>query len=220
MNSLIKSNPITKLDRQLDYILLDGSASMADKWPDTLAAVDAYVEELRSQGIRSHIYLHLFSSGNQLDLCAFHDDIEAWAPMLGRLDLPCGGTPLYDAISLTARRMRDFDPPNARVTIATDGEEMGSTHTDETQARSFLDWMRAKGWPVTFIGCDFSNSSLARRLGADDSNAIGVQKKLLAAAAKNYAKKAANHARGADGIDFTKDEQQQFGGYLAAPEAK
>lgn len=217
MNSPLRhTSNLIKIETQVDYILLDGSSSMTDKWPDTIGAIDAYVQGLKDEKINSHIYLHVFSSSG-IDMVAFHDLISAWDPIMGRLPCPGGMTPLYDAIGIKTRRMRDFDPPRARITIATDGEEMGSSHTDVVQARSYLDWCRFKGWPVTFIGCDFSNLSQAASLGADESNALGVQKRLLTDAARNYAKKAANHARGAEDINFTKDEQQQFGGYLAAP---
>lgn len=213
-------NALQKLETQVDYILIDGSASMRTKWEDSLRAVDAYIATLQQENIHSHIYVHVFTSGNQLDLCAFHDSISNWQPLAYRLELPANGTPLYDAVSIMGRRMRDFDPPAGAITIVTDGEEGGSAFTDLTQARSILDWCRAKGWPVTFIGADFSNASQAAQLGADRNSAIGVQKRLLESAARNLAKKRANHARSGGDISFSESEQQQFGGYLAAPAGK
>src|SRR4029077_4148078 len=88
-----------------------------------------------------------------------------------------GGTALYDAIAQMCWELRDLDPPQATIVIVTDGQEMGSRNTDETQARAMLDWCRAKGWQVVFLGADFNNSRQAQALGADAHNSIGVQKK-------------------------------------------
>lgn len=203
---------------QLDYILLDGSGSMSGpKWHDTCAAIDAFVAGLKAENISSHIYLHVFSDRSDLDLVAFDGAIAEWQPIAGRLSLPAGGTPLYDAVSIMAQRMRDRDPAAGAIIIATDGGEGGSQFTDLAQAKSYLDWCRAKGWPVTFIGADFSNAEQARMLGADDASAIGVAQARLSDATRNLAKKRARHARSGDDIGFTDDEKQQFGGYLAAP---
>lgn len=211
MSYLVKSNI------QVDYILLDGSASMSDKWEDSLRAIQTYVSVLKAEHIPSHIYLHIFTTGDQLDLCGFDGPINEWESCMG-LTLPFAGTPLYDAINLTGQRMRAWDPPKAHVTIVTDGGESDSKFTDLTQAKAIIQWMKAKGWPVTFIGADFSNFELAAALGSGKQEAIGVQKKLLSDAARNLAKKRAAHARGqTEGIGFSEDEQQQFGGYLAPP---
>lgn len=209
-------NQLVKRENQLDYILLDGSASMATKWHDSLAAIHAYVDTLKQENVNSDIYLHLFSSGSLLDLVGFDGNISQWGNLMG-LELPNSGTSLYDAVAIMGRRMRDFDPPHGRITIVTDGEEGGSQFTDITQAKAILDWCRAKGWPVTFIGVDFSNNRQARALGADKNYAIGVQQKLLSDAARNYGRKAANHARSGTDMGFSESEQQQFGGYLAPP---
>lgn len=208
---------ITKRDVQLDYILLDASGSMIGKWMDSLQAIDTYVRTLKEENVNSDIFLHLFTSGpGNLDLNGFDANISQWETALG-LVCPGLGTPLYDAIALMARRMRDFDPPKARITIVTDGREAGSTYTTLDEAKAYLDWCRGKGWIVTFIGADFSNAEQAKALGADANSAIGVQQKLLSKAAENYGKKAANHAKYGGDMGFSKDEQQQFGGYLAAP---
>lgn len=204
---------------QLDYILLDGSGSMSGlKWHDTCRAIDAFVETLKAENIASRIYLHVFSDGRDLDLVAFDGPIAEWQPIAGRLNLPAGGTPLYDAVGIMARRMRDLDPAAGAIIIATDGQESGSQLTDLAQAKSYLDWCRAKGWPVTFIGADFSNTEQARMLGADEASAIGVAQARLSDATRNLAKKRARHARSGDDIGFTDDEKEQFGGYLNAPE--
>jgi len=204
-------------ETQVDYILLDGSASMGNKWQDCLRAITSYIQVLKAEGVNSSIYLHVFSSGDDLDLCAYDGPLSDF-PEIRHLKLPFGGTPLYDAINIMGLRMKSFDPPRARIHIYTDGDETESK-ISLAQAKGVLDWCRAKGWPVTFIGCDFANFRQADALGASPQESIGVQKKLLSDAAANHAKKAASHAKYGTDMGFTPDEQEQFGGYLAPPAA-
>ena len=204
-----------KSDHQLDYILLDGSGSMRSKWYEMLAAIDALMAPMKAAAVESNVIIHVFDS-TDLHYIARDVTLADWRPLSeDPIGAHWGMTPLYDAINLMSREFRDKMPKIAAAYIVTDGSENGSDHTDETQARAMLDWMRANGWPVTFIGCDFNNSSQARALGADDSSAIGVQKKLLTEAATNLGHKRARHAAGDDtAMGFTDAEKKQFGGYL------
>jgi len=124
-------------------------------------------------------------------------------------------TPLYDAINLMGRKLRDLDPPRCAITIVTDGDEQGSSFTNLTQAKSILDWCRAKGWQVTFIGAEFNNAKLAASLGCNPSAAIGVDRKLLPDAARSLAKKRAMYGLYGDAMHFSDDERQEFGGFLS-----
>jgi hypothetical protein len=218
-NALDASNTATpaRLETQVDYILLDMSGSMAGKWRESISAIDAYCAGLKAEGVRSHLYLHLFSHGSDIDICA-HDGFLSDFGSAHSIVPDFGGTALYDAISLVGQRISAWDCTKpGRLIIVTDGCESDSRFTDATQARSILDWLRALGWQITFIGADFSNAEQAAVLGSGKSEAIGVQQKLLSAAAANLAKKAARHARFGTDIGFSDSEQQQFGGYLAAP---
>src|SRR5262245_4044266 len=135
---------------QLDYILVDGSSSMMSKWWDTMGALEGYVDVLKTQNINSHGIIQIFDSydlnliarDSTLDTCrSFKED-----PLAAHW----GSTSLFDAINLMGRTLRDLDPPNCSIVIVTDGDENGSRHTSEAQARAILDWCRAKGWQVTF----------------------------------------------------------------------
>lgn len=210
-------NPLSPLSApQVDYILLDGSSSMyGARWTETLSAIDAYIATLRTGAIDSHIILQVF---DDRDPAAIHFDanIKDWRG--SHFHNPGGSTPLYDAINAMGRSLRDRDPELGHIIIATDGDENASRYTDQTQAAAILDWCRAKGWPVTFIGCDFNNSRQARALGASDANSVGVQQKLLVDAARNLASKrrAHYHSGDADDLNFSDDERAQFGGYLTS----
>lgn len=210
---------LQKITTQLDYILLDASGSMSSKWWDALDSIDAYVGTLQAKNVNSQIILSTFESANP-EFIHRDQNIAEWKPLR---DNPIGadftGTPLYDAVHIMARKLRDLDPPRASLVIVTDGQDTGSK-TDVNQAKSMLDWCRAKGWQVTFIGAGFDNSAQAKRLGSHGSAAIGVSPARLIDAAVALGEKRARYGLTGDEMHFTDDERQQFGGFLAAPEAK
>lgn len=204
----------TLLSPQLDYILVDGSGSMSDKWWEFNASLEAMRSTLLDLNTNSHLIVTVFDSHDlnlrQRDCRLADSPTFAAEPLVAHW----GGTPLYDAINLMSRQLRDLDPEKCSVVIVTDGHENGSDHTDATQAGALIEWMRAKGWQVTFIGCDFNNARQARALGVNETNAIGVQKKLLSDATKNFARKRAAYGHYGTDINFTEEERQQFGGLL------
>lgn len=217
MTNQLATRPGALQAPQLDYILMDGSLSMQEKWWDSMAALDGFMSVLKARNIHSHGIASVFA-GSTLSSIQRDSMISSWRTFSDEpLTSPWGRTPLYDAINNMARHMRDLDPPNASIVIVTDGDEFGSTHTTADQARAMLDWCRAKGWQVTFLGCDFNNEAQARMLGADKTNSIGVQRKLLADAGKVLGQKRANHAQSGEDINFSPEEQSTFGGYLAGP---
>lgn len=214
MSKEIALRPGSLLAPQLDYFLVDGSGSMKAKWWDTLAGLDGFMEVMKSQNIASHGIVNVFD-GFTLESIQRDSTLATWAPFYADpLGSTWGGTPLYDAINLMARNLRDLDPPQASIVIVTDGDENGSGHTTAVQARAILDWCRAKGWQVTFLGADFNNSRQAKLLGANDSNSIGVQQKLLKKAGEELGRKRARHAISGTEITFSADEKKDFGGYL------
>lgn len=203
-----------KATSQYDYILLDGSSSMMDKWWDTLDAIQAYVDGTRAANIHSHIVVQTFDSC-EIDCIQRDEPITQWKNLRSDpIGAYWGSTPLYDAINVMARRLRDLDPPRASIVIVTDGGENASKYTDLTQAKALLDWMRAKGWQITFIGANFDNSEQGRMLGANEHTAIGVERKQLANAASALAKKRAAYGLYGTPMHYSDSERQQFGGYL------
>jgi len=202
---------------QHDYILLDGSSSMQDKWWDTLDAIQAYVDGTKAANVQSQIIVQVFDSMN-LDYMARDVAINDWKPMRSDpIGANWGSTPLYDAINVMCRRLRDIDPPRCSIVIVTDGEENHSRFTDLHQAKALLDWCRAKGWQVTFIGANFNNAEQARALGANDRTSIGVAQRKLTDATSALAKKRARYGLYGEPMHYTDDEHQKFGGFLGGP---
>lgn len=202
---------------QLDYLLIDGSGSMLNKWHATIAALDTYTQSLRAANQNSHLIAATFYTSNQSHIQ--RDLPLAQSPHFGDLQADWSGTPLFDAINTCTRHLRDLDPPRATLLICTDGRENASKYTTLDQAKALLNWCRAKGWQVIFMGCDFNNSIQARLLGANADTAIGVQKALLGDAAKLLAKKRIAYGNSGSPIHFSESEQQQFGGLLPPPTA-
>lgn len=216
MNQLVNRSG-TLLAPQLDYILLDGSGSMMTKWHETLAGLDGYMGALRAANVASHGIVTVFQ-GNTLDSVQRDSVIADWKPFTTTgLTSGWGGTPLYDAVNLMGRSLRDLNPPRASIIIVTDGMENGSRHTTHAQAKAILDWCRAKGWQVTFLGADFNNSQQAKLLGATPSNSIGVQKMLMHEAGKLLGGKRVRNVMFGEDISFTDEEKKDFGGYLTGP---
>jgi hypothetical protein len=211
------SSPPTSSTLQHDYILLDGSSSMETKWWDTLVAIEAYISGLKAENVNSHIILQTFDS-TALDFIQRNEPITSWKPLTTNpIGSYWGCTPLYDAISAMGRRLRDLNPPRCSILIVTDGQENGSQFTSLVQAKAILDWCRAKGWQITFIGANFNNSEQASLLGASPSSAIGVGQKRLSDATSSLAKKRAAYGLYGTDMHFSEGERQQFGGYLSAP---
>jgi hypothetical protein len=219
MNALTQrtSLPLAQEPAQFDYILLDGSGSMSGQsWWDALAAIDSYVAQLKVSQCSTHIRLHIFTDGAYIDMLGRDEEIDDWTPLMqDPIGSMWGSTPLFDAIEIMGARLRELNPTRCAITIVTDGDENGSTSCDETRARAILDWMRSKGWSVTFIGYDFNNSSLAKALGVSGSAAIGVQKALLQDATKELARKRAAYGKTGAPVHWSEGEQKQFGGYLS-----
>jgi hypothetical protein len=214
----IRTNTVSKLSTdQLDMILLDGSGSMSSKWWPMLEAIDAYIAGLKTAHVKSHIVLDVFdSTDRQLNMRDGH--IDQWKTFAeDPIGAHFGMTPLMDAIVLMGAKVRDLNPPKCAVTIITDGNDtLGfNLFANIHKARSVLDWLRAQGFTVTFIGCDFDNDRQARALGASPHNSIGVRKELLTDAAKRYAEKRVHNVRTGEDINFTQDEKTKFGGYLS-----
>lgn len=213
------SKSLQGIDKPIDYILVDGSGSMMDKWFEMLDAIDAYVDGLKTHRVSSHLMLTVFDD-HDIDCVQRNCSLDQWVSNKeAPIGLHGGYTPLYDAINVMGRRLRELNPTRASILIVTDGDENRSV-LSQAHAKTILDWCRAKGWQVTFIGCDFDNAGLAAQLGATPAAAIGVRKQKLTDATQSLAEKRARYGLYGENMHFSEDERQKFGGFLAAPGAR
>lgn len=197
----------------LDYVLIDGSGSMEPKWHNFITAADIMLDDIRKSGLKSRVIVHVFDS---FDIALIQRDgmIDTVAPLCSPpLMGHFGTTPLYDAINVMGRRLQAINPEKASLLVVTDGEENCSA-TDVVMARAVLDWCRARGWQVTFLGFDFDNAKQAEALGVDATCAIGVDGRKINDAARAFSGKRIRYGRTGAGIGFTDEEKTKFGGYL------
>jgi len=216
-----RTGPLTQTpeSNDLDYLLVDGSASMQPKWWNFLTAGDVFLDESRKNGVKSHLVVHVFDT-EDMEMIQRDEPLSTAKTFVEEpLGSHFGGTPLYDAIVLMGMRLKERNPSKASILIITAGDDLDSK-TKVDSAKRVLDWCRAKGWQVTFIGCDFNNDDQSKLLGADASNTIGVDRKLLNDAARNLATKRAAYSRDGENIGFTDDEKKKFGGYLTDQSGK
>lgn len=203
--------------KQVDYLLLDGSGSMSGRWLESLDALDRYASGLKRTEVNTDVIMATFSSSRELDYqVARQTNSMTWQPLaLEPPQCPGGSTPLYDAINIMVRSLRDLNPDKCSIVIVTDGEENGSKFTTEIQARSLLDWCRGRGWQVTFIGCDFNNNRMAKLLGGQSSSAIGAPTRRLTDITNELAKKRSYHDKFGTPMHFTDEEKKNFGGFIS-----
>lgn len=178
----LKHKPVKKLakpgkESAVDtYILLDRSASMSNKWAETLASINTYAKELAKQSVKGNLALAMFDlhGGLQFDVIRNEPAAKFWTDVTQTESFPRGSTPLYDAIGKIVALAEAHAPITAKTIIAvmTDGEENASCELSKDSAKALLDRVRAKGWQVVFLGADFDSFGQAASVGVNRNTTI------------------------------------------------
>lgn len=204
----------------LDLLIVDASASMDKRWWNTFTALEVYAGEARKTASHLGCYMFLTYRGGFV----FHPLVEIQpadkVPPLEKVAEtagPAGDTPLLDAIVEAGRLLKDRAPARATIIFATDGEENSSRTTVEF-ASSILTWMRSLGYQVIFLGIDFENSHLARRLGLSTQNCLGARGNRLSEAMRLLSTKAAAYRQSGAEISISDDDRRSVGGLLPPPQ--
>ena len=166
---------------QHDFILLDRSGSMVDRWSEAINSVNIYVEKLVTENVDTGVTLAVFDTPeNDIEFTVLRDRIvpKTWKKVDVAEARPRGWTPLNDAIGRIVTLANAGNYAKLALIIITDGHENRSKELNHLQAKKLLDDCRAKGWQVIFMGCDFDNAQQAATFG----NAIG---QTVAVAAQN-----------------------------------
>ena len=146
---------------QHDFILLDRSGSMEDKWPRALASVNAYVHGIAKEKVDTGVTLAVFDSnpGGKLEFDIIRDKIipTTWLDVTDREVAPRGGTPLSDATGRLVAMAETGSYDKVAIIIMTDGMENASREYTVDAARAALDRCRKRGWQVVFLGANFDN---------------------------------------------------------------
>lgn len=149
--------------RIYNLIIVDESGSMGSLREATLSGINEAIGTIRSAqdefaSTQSHtLTLVTFDSGsNRPDVRTMIDN----KPIseVGKFEdyMPCGCTPLYDAMgqSLTTlhNRIKDDADATAVVTVLTDGMENSSREWTGGRLRKLIDKLKAEGWSFSYMG--------------------------------------------------------------------
>lgn len=157
----------TKKEQANDYILIDRSGSMGDKWNETLGAINSYVEQIKKDKSDSVLTVATFDSSVNMDFEIIRDHVplDKWTNVTEADATPRGGTPLYDAASRMINIVQADNPKRAVIVIVTDGHENASREVNHIAIKGAVDACKAKGWEVIFMGADFVADGQAKDFG-------------------------------------------------------
>jgi uncharacterized protein with von Willebrand factor type A (vWA) domain len=195
---------------QKDYILLDRSGSMSDKWEETLSSINAYVHELAKNKVNTEVYLAVFDYQGALCYDVLRENVAPsdWKDLTVRETSARGMTPLFDSVARIVTQANKDGAEKAAIIIMTDGAENSSRETSVEQAKNLLEQCRKKGWSVVFLGADFNAFSQGSVLGASLSSTLTMKKGSYGVAMNAMATTRAMYGSGGAATMSFSDEDQ------------
>lgn len=204
---------------QHDFILLDRSGSMSNKWEPTIGSINEYVKKLAEDNVDTGVTLATFDSAfdDKVQYDVIRDRItpKTWKDVSNKEVGPRGGTPLNDAIGkIVAQANAGFNGvqyEKVAIIIVTDGGENASEELTTTQAKQLLEDCRKKGWQVIFLGADYDNMAQAANYG-NSAKATLASMPIAAMAGTMRATASARAVYGVTGqsINFTEEDKAQL----------
>lgn len=204
---------------QHDFILLDRSQSMSEngKWPEALAAINAYVEKLAKDNVDTGVTLATFDKPDgEFKFEVIRDRItpSTWKPVSNEDAQPRGWTPLNDAIgriiALAKAGINGVQYEKVAIIIVTDGQENASKELRHASAKALLDEGRDKGWQIVFLGADFDNTQQAASYGNTARQTANVSVKNLGVAMTETAVMRAAYASTGAAMSYTSEQKARF----------
>jgi hypothetical protein len=196
-----------------DFILLDRSGSMAQRWDETLVSVNAYVKELaaKPESESTEITLAVFDyqSTMHFDILRTAVAVKDFIPLTPTEVSPRGWTPLYDAIARIVSLAEEANPSNSCIIIMTDGAENMSRSTNRATAKAALDRVRGRNWQVMFLGVDFDNSTQATDLGNATSQTIQARAYNLAETMSSTASLRARYGTTGQTMEWSDEDKKK-----------
>jgi hypothetical protein len=205
---------------QHDFILLDRSGSMEDKWDETLSSLNTYVHDLAKQNVDTGVTLITFDDHGGATFDVIRDRIipSTWKDVTTTEIQARGGTPLNDSIAKMVTRAKEgfngVQYDKVAMIILTDGMENASKEfpgeAGRLKVEAMLDELRAKNWQIIFIGCDFDNTVQATSLGNAANQTVNMTiGNMKTAMASTSAKRGLYGATG-QSVNYTEEEKDQF----------
>lgn len=177
----------------LDYILIDGSYSMQDKWHLVIPAVNRYATELTRNLVASRLSAAVFADNWGFSFKELRSSKAAlWSPIRDGEIVPSGQTPLNDAIFYACELLDDQlkidEEASVCLAIISDGGENASEHDCE-ETKELISEKRNLGWQIIFLGLDFNVEQIAKDYGCEASTALNTRAEKLAGALRALATK-------------------------------
>lgn len=181
------------------HILLDRSGSMGVNVPQTIGAINEYINGLKADpDISSRISLTLFdmpgasypvsfngqniAPASPIDLTTIRNNVKAkeCPALLPSEYSPRGGTPLNDAIGKVVEmidRQTRREGENVALVIMTDGQENASKEFSKEAIKALLDDRKAKkNWLVIYLGADHDAFTASANYGISPQNTMQFNK--------------------------------------------
>jgi len=199
---------------QHDFILLDRSGSMADKWTETLSSINSYVQKLAEDKVDTGVTLITFDRDNgKFMFEIIRDRIipRTWRRVSDEDCTPRGYTPLNDATARMVSLARAGGYDKVAIIIVTDGLENASKefagHVGVAKIKSMLDECRSKNWQVIFLGADFDNAIQASSYGNSEAATMSMSAGQMVNSTRATASKRATYGVSGQSISFTDEEK-------------
>lgn len=219
-------------------VILDRSGSMASIREKTIGGYNEYLNSLKAdKETKYSVSLTQFDApmgGPELTVSYVNKPLDEVPELTLKTYEPRGGTPLYDAIGETVKRVKEHANGRPVLTvIITDGHENASQEHTKDSIKALIAQLEKEGWTFTFLGANIDSFDVADAIGVRAANVsnyatahMGATMKNMAAATTRYA--ASRRAtkslhQSADEAFMTEDEKEvniggnQNAGYVPKP---
>jgi len=246
-NSTAQSRHVNSTDDEVHripsihtFFLLDRSGSMRSIADDVISGFNSYLAEQQAlAGDSMRVTLIQFDSQHPFDVV--HEDLDVRnVPMLTTKTFqPRGGTPLYDAIGSTIKRMDDkvaavieehgAPPDRVVVVVLTDGAENSSRKFSQEEVFQMVEQRKKEQqWAFVFLGANQDSYQQGAGIGISASNTQnyafdgqGIQKAMKSLSRANTAQREAMQKSVGD-MELSMESRQQAAGdyFMGVKEAE
>ena len=200
-----------------EYILIDRSGSMADRWDEALGAVNSYVQNLKKNEQKAILTVATFDNGSY-DIIRNKISLKDWKDISNADATPRGLTPLLDSL---AKAIADAEAVNAEKTVIivmTDGAENASKEVKKETVKASIERIQKKNWQIVFLGADFDAFDEAGGLGVPRSSVLIMKSGSYRAGINGLYKARTSFASSGSAVDFSEEDRakakgEQYGRY-------
>lgn len=168
-------------------LLLDRSGSMGAIRDETIASLNAYLDEMRDRPAPG-LTLTLTRFDSQAFETVFQDMPIAAVPRLASKDLvPRGSTPLIDALAgaINTARAQYSDRDRVIIVTMTDGRENASREFKLADLRALI--AQCASWDFVFLGASIDAYADAGRFGIDPGATMSYRARDIKSSVAAYA---------------------------------